>query len=51
MYSHIKKWVSEHQQTIVLFILLFLISSISFGIGYVMGGDKQRAPIFIEQNN
>ena len=43
-------WVKEHHREIMLFILAFLISTISFGFGYLLRGDLARAPIITEKN-
>ena len=48
MDSKIKIWFQEHKREIVLFALLFHISSISFGLGYLLRGEFSRAPIIIE---
>ncbi|MBI3046522.1 MAG: hypothetical protein HYY86_03255 [Candidatus Harrisonbacteria bacterium] len=36
---------------VVLFLLLFLISSLSFGLGYLLAQQNNPAPIIIEKIN
>jgi len=49
MFSNIKDWVINHKRDIVLFLLIFLISSLSFGLGYLVNREFTRAPIVIEK--
>ncbi|OGY62833.1 MAG: hypothetical protein A2745_03515 [Candidatus Harrisonbacteria bacterium RIFCSPHIGHO2_01_FULL_44_13] len=51
MFFRIKFWFQEHKREIVLFALLFLISSISFGLGYLFARESNTAPIIIEKNS
>ena len=47
----IKFWLLEHGKTIVIVLLVLLISSLSFGLGYLIARDiETRAPIIIEKN-
>lgn len=41
--------IKGRQKEILLFFLLFLISSISFALGYLMNRQNDRAPIIIEK--
>ena len=45
-----KEWFSEHKQEVMLFVFIFLVSTISFGLGYITGHEGNRAPIIIEKN-
>ena len=42
-------WIKSHWREILLFFLLFLISSISFGLGYLASRELNPAPIIIEK--
>jgi len=44
-----KNWAIEHKKELLLFMLIFLVSSISFALGYLMARDQGRAPIIIER--
>ena len=41
----------RHESHIKIGILVFLITLLSFGIGYLVGRDWTPAPIIIEKNN
>lgn len=43
--------VKSRRREILLFFLLFLISSISFGLGYLTAKELNPAPIIIEKNS
>jgi len=45
--STIKTWLKKRE--VILFLLLFLISSLSFGIGYLLAKEESVAPIIIEK--
>lgn len=45
-----KQWFVEHKKEIVLFLFIFLVSTISFGLGYSFGKNETRAPIIIEKS-
>lgn len=38
------------KREVILFLLLFLISSLSFGLGYLLAEKDNVAPIIIEKN-
>ena len=44
-------WIKEHIRDIILFVLLFLVSTTSFAIGYLLAKENSRAPIVIEKHN
>ncbi|MEE8131843.1 MAG: hypothetical protein V3T98_02255 [Candidatus Paceibacterota bacterium] len=46
---HINEWIGEHKRDIVLFLLIFLITSLSFGLGYLVNREFNHAPIVIEK--
>lgn len=37
------------KREVILFLLLFLISSLSFGLGYLAAKENNHAPIIIER--
>jgi len=45
----LKSIIMEKRQEIVLFLLAFIISTISFGLGYLVAGESNRTPIVIEK--
>lgn len=46
---HIREWIGERKKDILLFLLIFLIASLSFGLGYLINREFNRAPIVIEK--
>ena len=49
MLSTAKNWLLKRE--VILFLLLFLITSLSFGLGYLLAKQNNIAPIIIEKNN
>ncbi len=49
MLNQLKEWLSEHRRDITIFFLIFLISSLSFGLGYLVNREFNHAPIIIEK--
>lgn len=47
--NKLKSIIIEKRQEIILFLLAFVISTISFGLGYLISGESNRAPIVIEK--
>ncbi len=47
----IRELLIKYKREIVIFVLFFLISTISFGLGYLAAGQANRAPIIIEKNS
>ncbi len=45
----IKTWLLEHSKDIIIFLLIFLMCSISFGLGYLVNREFNHAPIIIEK--
>ncbi len=45
----IKERITNHKKNIILFLLIFLISSLSFGLGYLVNREFTHAPIIIEK--
>lgn len=46
-----KQWFVDNKRNILLVILLFLIITISFGLGYLANREFNRAPIIIQANS
>jgi len=46
-----KLWLADNRKEVVLFIIFFLVSIISFSLGYLAAGESSRAPIIIEDNS
>ncbi len=51
MITNLKTWFSEHKKDVLLFLLIFLISSLSFALGYLVNREFNHAPIVIEKCN
>lgn len=49
MLSTLKNWLTN--RSVILFLLLFLLCSLSFGLGYLLAKEGDRAPIIIETGN
>ena len=45
----IAAWYNYRKKEAILFCLIFLVSSLSFGIGYLFATDSSKAPIVIEK--
>ena len=44
-----KEWIISNKQRITFLVLIFLISTVSFALGFLVGRDQSRAPIIIEK--
>ncbi len=49
MKDKIKDFLSDNKKDIIIFLLIFLLCSISFGLGYLVNREFNRAPIIIEK--
>lgn len=45
-----KHFLNQHKQEVVLALIIFLVSSVSFGLGYLIAKQNNRAPIIIEKH-
>lgn len=45
-----KHFLNQHKQEMVLALIIFLVSSVSFGLGYLIAQQNNRAPIIIEKH-
>ncbi|MDP2695983.1 MAG: hypothetical protein Q8O87_01885 [bacterium] len=50
MFNSFKTWLQDNKEKITTSVLLLLIISISFGLGYLVAKDSSRAPIIIEKS-
>ena len=50
MYYRLKYWLEEHKKDIIIFILIFLLCTISFGLGYLVNREFNHAPIIIQKS-
>ena len=44
-----KEWFKENQKNIFLTILIVIVATLSFGLGYLANREFTRAPIIIEK--
>ncbi|MCR4328607.1 MAG: hypothetical protein NUV53_03770 [Patescibacteria group bacterium] len=44
-----KNWSEEHRKEIGFGVIMFLVATISFGLGYLANREYTHAPIIIEQ--
>lgn len=47
--EQLSEFIKNHKRDIIIFLLAFLISSLSFGLGYLVNREFNRAPIIIEK--
>ena len=45
----IKDWVTLHRKEVIFALIIFLISSLSFAMGYLANREYSRAPIIVEK--
>ena len=49
MFANIKNWIISHKKEIIFFLIIFLMASLSFGLGYLANREFNRTPIIIEK--
>jgi hypothetical protein len=49
MISKLKLFLLDRRREVVVFVLFFLISTISFSLGYILAGRSENARIVIEK--
>lgn len=49
MFVKLQSWFQGRKEQILLAVLLFLVISVSFGLGYLIRGEASKAPIVIEK--
>ncbi|MEK7612226.1 MAG: hypothetical protein AAB407_02705 [Patescibacteria group bacterium] len=42
-------WLQQHKQIVLLFVIVFLLVVLSFGLGFLAGSETEHAPIIIEK--
>jgi predicted negative regulator of RcsB-dependent stress response len=47
--SEFKEWFKENQKNIFLTILIILVATLSFGLGYLANREFTHSPIIIEK--
>jgi len=50
LHEDAKQLWDQHKQEIVFVLIVFLVSSLSFGLGYLMAQQNNPAPIIIEKH-
>lgn len=50
MLSKIINFVKQYQSEIILFIGVFLISLLSFAVGYIIAKQTEKEPIYFENS-
>jgi len=48
-FNKIRVFVGKHKKEIVFGVLVFLTTTTSFALGYLLGRDSSRAPIIIQK--
>ena len=51
MIPKLKLWLVDNRKDVVLFVVFFLVSVISFSLGYLVANQTERVPIIIEDNS
>lgn len=51
MKNKIKEFWENHQKEIIFVLILFLVSTISFALGYLSAKEFNKAPIIIQKIN
>ena len=49
--ERIRDWVFRYKREIAFAFIIFLIASLSFGLGYLANRELNHAPIVIEKNS
>jgi hypothetical protein len=44
-----KNWIVNHKKEIIFALIIFLVASLSFGLGYLSNREFNRTPIIIEK--
>lgn len=42
-------WLEDHKKEIIIVAIVFLVASLSFGLGYLANREFNHAPIIIEK--
>lgn len=49
MIERIKDWIDFHKKEVVFSVVIFLVATVSFALGYLANRELNHAPIIIEQ--
>lgn len=49
MKERIREWGASHKKEIIFALIIFLVASLSFGLGYLANREFNHAPIIIEK--
>lgn len=49
--DRLRYWLIEHKKEIIIFLLIFLFCTLSFGLGYLVNREFNHVPIIIEKNS
>jgi len=51
MFFRLREWLHDHRKEISFAVFIFLISFISFAIGFLLRSDTARPPIIIQEQS
>ena len=46
----LKEWATLHKRELALALIIFLVATLSFGLGYLANRELNHAPIIIEEH-
>ncbi len=46
-----RDWLIFHKKEVIFGVIIFLVATISFGLGYLANRELNHAPIIIEKNS
>ena len=47
----LRDWIKFYKREIIFALIIFLVASLSFGLGYLANREFSRAPIIIEKSS
>ncbi len=50
MFLRFQEWYSAHKRDLAVGVLIFLIGTLGFGLGYLYAQEESHAPIVIEKS-
>lgn len=48
--SNLKSWTLNHRKEAILILIIFIVATLSFGLGYLANREFSHAPIIIQNN-